>query len=441
MNDATSVTAPLETTPPSRPRPRPPRRWRVWPYAAGVLAAFGIALAVQRGLRRGEELRHFTAEVREGDIRDTVEATGTVNAVINVQVGSQVSGTIAQLGADFNSRVGKGDVIALIDSKLFGGALEQAVADLDNAEANVEGAAAGVEKAKAALVQTKADFERQETLAGKSLVPLSDLDLARANYESARASVNAAIANLRQARAMVNQKRAAVDVARTNLEYTVIRSPIDGVVVARNVDVGQTVAASLQAPTIFTIAQDLTKMLVYAKVDESDIGKIKKRQDVTFKVDAYPKEQWKGVVREIRMNPTSIQNVVTYDTVIEFDNPDQRLFPGMTAYVTIPVATAESVVEVPNAALRYKPPLAPDVVRGLYAKFGVAEKPAAGPRESAVVWKLLPDGTLQPMRLALGITDHTFTEVVSGALRPGDEVVTSSVLSKTLPPGAQGIRR
>ncbi len=440
MSDATTMT-PLETTPPSRPRPKTPRRRRIWPWAAGALAAFGIALAIHRGLRRGEELRHFTAEVREGDIRDTVEATGTVNAVINVQVGSQVSGTIAQLGADFNSRVGKGEVIALIDSKLFGGALEQAVADLDNAEANVEGAAAGVEKAKAALVQTKADFERQETLAGKSLVPLSDLDLARANYESARASVNAAIANLRQARAMVNQKRAAVDVARTNLDYTVIRSPIDGVVVARNVDVGQTVAASLQAPTIFTIAQDLTKMLVYAKVDESDIGKIKKRQDVTFKVDAYPKEQWKGVVREIRMNPTSIQNVVTYDTVIEFDNPDQRLFPGMTAYVTIPVATAESVVEVPNAALRYKPPLAPDVVRGLYAKFGVAEKPVAGPRESAVVWKLLPDGTLQPLRLALGITDHTFTEVVSGALRPGDEVVTSSVMSKTLPPGAQGIRR
>jgi HlyD family secretion protein len=412
----------------------------VWPYFIGVVV-LGVGAAVGlTGFKRGEELRHFTAEVQQGDIRDTVEATGTANAVINVQVGSQVSGTIAQLYADFNSHVSKGQVVALIDSKLFVGALEQATADLESAEANVAAADAGVKGADAMLVQAKADYERQDTLAKKSLVSQSDLDLAKAKYESARAALDGAVAALRQTKAVVNQKKAAVAVARTNFEYTVIRSPIDGVVVARSVDVGQTVAASLQAPTVFTIAEDLSKMLLYAKVDESDVGRIKKRQAVTFKVDAYPKEQFKGVVREIRMNPTTVQNVVTYDTVIEFENPDQKIFPGMTAYVTIPVATAENVVKVPNAGLRYKPLLAPEVVRGLLAKFGIDEKPPAH-GESGVVWKLTADGSLQPIKLALGITDHTFTEVTSGGVKSGDELVTSSVVSKTLLPGSQGIRR
>jgi HlyD family secretion protein len=439
MNEAT-MTTPRETTPPARARGKHPERRRLWPYLGGLLVLGLGAVLLFAGFRRGEELRHFTAEVQQGDIRDTVEATGTANAVINVQVGSQVSGTIAQLNADFNSHVHRGEVVALIDSKLFVGALEQANADLESAEANVQAADAGLASAHAHFIQTKADYERAAVLSEKKLVAPSDLDAAKANYDSARAAVDGAAASLRQAKAMAALKRAAVAVARTNLDYTVIRSPIDGVVVARSVDVGQTVAASLQAPTIFTIAEDLGKMLVYAKVDESDVGRIKKRQPVTFKVDAYPKEQFKGFVQEIRMNPTMIQNVVTYDTVIEFANPDQKIFPGMTAYVTIPVATAENVVKVPNAALRYKPVLPPEVVRGLYAKFGIDEKPAAH-GESGVVWKLTAGGALQPIRLALGITDHTFTEVTSGAVQRGDELVTSSVLSKTLPPGSQGIRR
>src|ERR1035437_2524935 len=181
------------------------------------------------------------------------------------------------------------------------------------------------------------------------------VDLAKANFDTARASVEGALANVAQAAAQDRQKEAAVSVARTNLDYTVIRSPIDGTVVARNVDVGQTVAASLQAPTIFTIAQDLKKMQVYTKVDESDVGRIKLRQSVTFKVDAFPKEVFTGALSQVRMNPTTVQNVVTYDAVIEFQNPDLKLFPGMTAYVTIPVATVEDVVKIPNAALRYKP--------------------------------------------------------------------------------------
>ena len=250
-------------------------------------------------------------------------------------------------------------------------------------------------------------------------------------------------------------------VARTNLNYTIIRSPIDGTVVARNVDVGQTVAASLQAPTIFTIAQDLSKMLVYAKVDESDVGRIRSGQGVTFKVDAFPKDVFQGTLTQIRMNPTSIQNVVTYDAIIAFDNPDLRLFPGMTAYVTIPVATVENVVKIPNAALRFKPPLPPETVRAIYAQHGIdASRQSDSPgnsgdspsspkntpqharEQTAVVWKLLGDGSVEPVAVGLGLTDHAYTEVtrlITGTLKTGDEVVTSSMSSKGVPPG--GVRR
>jgi HlyD family secretion protein len=440
------------------------RRRTIWLIAGGI-----AVLAALLGMRlsdRGGRLTHLTAKVQRGQIRDVVDATGTVNAVITVQVGSQVSGTIAKLNADFNSRVRKGDVVALIDPQLFEGALKQAAADLENARANVLVAEANVVKARATLDQTKADYERAQSMAKDGVGTQQALDLARAGYESAKASVDAAAASVTQARAQVSQKEAAMAVARTNLEYTVIRSPIDGIVVARSVDVGQTVAASLQAPTIFTIAQDLTKMLVYAKVDESDVGRIRMRQAVTFKVDAFPKDVFTGAVSQVRMNPTTVQNVVTYDAVVEFQNPDLKLFPGMTAYVTIPVATADDVVKLPNAALRYKPPMSPEVVRALYAKYGIdagaqldaAPAAVAGRAEArtpeevrrsaraedAVVWKRLADDTLEPVRISLGITDHTYTEVAGvlvGKLQPGEDVVTSSVSSKALPPGVQGIRR
>jgi len=441
-----------------------PRRRRRFLYVAGFALLAAIAAAFF--WNRGDQLSHLTAKVQQGEIRDAVDSTGTVNAVITVQVGSQVSGTIARLNADFNSRVSKGDVLALIDPQLFEGALRQAEADLENARANVVAARANLTKAAATLAQTKADHDRAAALVRLKIGTEQAMDLAQANYASAKASVDGAAANIVQAKAQVTQKDAAVAVARTNLLYTVIRSPIDGTVVARNVDVGQTVAASLQAPTLFTIAQDLTKMQVYAKVDESDVGRIKLRQGVTFKVDAFPKELFHGVVSQVRMNPTTVQNVVTYDAIVDFANPELKLFPGMTAYVTIPVATAENVLKIPNAALRYKPPMAPETVRALYARFGIGEgaradatPPAGGAgdpvpggvaarrpaaRESAVVWKLLADGTIEPVKIALGITDHTYTEVtgtIVGTLRTGDDVVTASVMSKNLPPGAQGIRR
>ena len=326
----------------------------------GVAVAMGVAIAFS--LSRDTRVQHFTAKVDRGEIDDVVEATGTINAVITVQVGSQVSGTIAKLNADFNSRVHKGDVVALIDPALFKGALQQAAADLENAKANLTAAKANLDKAKAALVQAKADYDRTVGLFKSGIVSQQQLDLAKANYDSAVAGVGGAVASVTQANAQVSQKKAAVDVAQTNLDYTVIRSPIDGTVVARNVDVGQTVAASLQAPTIFTIAQDLSKMWVYAKTDESDVGNIKVRKPVTFKVDAFPKDTFHGVVSQVRMNATTVQSVVTYDTIIEFANPEHKLFPGMTAYVTIPVATVENALKLPNTALRYKPPMSPEEV-------------------------------------------------------------------------------
>src|SRR6266853_6346980 len=432
-----------------------------WFILACVVVVAGLLVAF--GLNRNTPAQHFTAKVERGAINDVVEATGTINAVITVQVGSQVSGTIAKLNVDFNSQVHKGDIVALIDPALFKGALLQALADLENAKAIVIGAKASLEKAKASLVQTKADYDRAVELNKGGVLSQQQLDLAKANYDSANASVNGAVANITQAEAQVSQKDAAVTVAQTNLDYTVIRSPIDGTVVARNVDVGQTVAASLQAPTIFTIAQDLTKMLVYAKTDESDVGNIRVGKPVTFKVDAFPKETFHGVVSQVRMNATTVQNVVTYDTIVEFANPELKLFPGMTAYVTIPVATVQNVLKVPNTALRYKPPLAPEEILAIYKQYGIEgneRQPASGdpaapgrgpepggenqnapraPRaENAVVWKLHADNTMEPIKISLGITDHAYTQVaalIKGELKEGEALIIRSVMPKSQAPG------
>jgi len=438
-----------------------------WLILAGLTALVGLIGAL--GLNHGSAPQHFTAKVEKGEIHDVVEATGMINAVITVQVGSQVSGTISKLYVDFNSRVHKGDIVALIDPALFNGALLQATADLENAKANLVAARANVEKAKAGLVQTKADYDRTVELFKEGVMSQQQLDLAKANYESANATVGGAVANVTQAEAQVNQKAAAVAVAQTNLNYTVIRSPIDGTVVARNVDVGQTVAASLQAPTVFTIAQDLTKMLVYAKTDESDVGNIKVGKPVTFKVDAFPKETFHGVVSQVRMNATTVQNVVTYDTIVEFANPELKLFPGMTAYVTIPVATVQNVLKLPNTALRYKPPMSSEEILVLYKQYGiepgerktasdaaaaaepgalsggVGQNPPRAPRsDSVVVWRLHADNSMEPIKVSLGITDHSYTEVtgfLKGELKEGDELIIRSVVAKSPAPGAQGMRR
>src|SRR5437764_4677196 len=437
-----------------------------WLILGGVVVVAGVFAAF--GLNHNNAPQHFTAKVEKGEIHDVVEATGMINAVITVQVGSQVSGTISKLDVDFNSRVHKGDIVALIDPALFKGALLQATADLENAKANLVAARANLEKARAALVQTKADYDRTVGLTKDGVMSQQQLDMAKANYDSANAAVGGAQANVTQAEAQVSQKEAALAVAQTNLNYTVIRSPIDGTVVARNVDVGQTVAASLQAPTIFTIAQDLKKMQVYAKTDESDVGNIQVGKEVTFKVDAFPKEAFHGVVSQVRMNATTVQNVVTYDTIVDFANPDLKLFPGMTAYVTIPVATVQNVLKLPNTALRYKPPMEPEEVLALYRRYGMEggdrksasdaaaaaeapqtadggqNRPRASRSNTAIVWKLHADNSMEPVKVSLGITDHSYTEVTAvnkGELKEGEELIIRSVVAKSSVPGAPGVRR
>jgi HlyD family secretion protein len=331
------------------------------------------------------------------------------------------------------------------------------------------------------------------------------LEVAKANYESAAAQVSAAQAQVQQAQAQVTQRSAAVKVAETNLSHTTIHAPIDGTVVSRNVDVGQTVAASLQAPTLFTIAQDLTKMQVYAKTDESDVGQIKVGQRATFKVDAFPRETFSGTVTQVRMNPTTVQNVVTYDTVVDFANPELKLFPGMTAYIDIPVATANNALKIPNAALRYKPDLSAEQVQALYKQYGIdplggggrrreraaaaggaaapggeaagaggqqqeqRRRPVAQPEgqpgggeaeqaqeeraprdprpDIAILWKMRADKTLEPVKVRTGITDYTNTELaqlLQGELKEGDQLVTGSTAparQQTGLPGTTGPQR
>jgi HlyD family secretion protein len=420
-----------------------------WTIIGVLLAAIGLLTAFKYESKNTPQ--YFTEKVQKGDIQNVVQATGTINAVTTVQVGSQVSWTIQTLAADFNSHVKKNQVIAQIDPSLFQGALLQAKADLADAQANLIAAKANLDKAQAAAAQAKLDFNRYTTLAQEGVVPTQQLDTARATSQSADAAVGAAKAQVTQAAAQTQQKSAAVTVAQTNLDHSTIRSPIDGTVIARSVDVGQTVAASLQAPTLFTIAQDLTKMQVYVSTDESDVGTIQAGQEVNFKVDAFPKDTFKGKVSAVRLNATTVQNVVTYTTIVDFDNPDMKLFPGMTAYVTVPVATATDVVKVPNGALRFTPDLTAQQISDLYQKAGIASTSAArkggkGTQSSgqqattAVVWKLNADKSVEPVQIKLGITDHTTTEVaqvIKGSLNPQDQVITgSAAANKTTSPTA-----
>jgi len=409
--------------------------------AAGILAAFTLS--------RGSQAQFFTSKAELGSIHDTVQATGTINAVTSVQVGSQVSGNISKLSADFNSKVKQGQVIAQIEPSLFQGAVLQAQADLQNAIATEAASKAELAKAQATAAQATADYQRNLPLSQEGIISASAMDVAKANADSATAAVSSAQAQVKEATAQVALKKAALSVAQTNLDHTTIRSPIDGTVVARSVDVGQTVAASLQAPTLFTIAQDLTRMQVDVSTDESDVGSIKVGQLVTFQVDAFPKETFRGTVTQVRMNPTTVQNVVTYDTVVAFDNPDMKLFPGMTAYVSVPVADATNVIKVANAALRFKPDMTPSAMQALYEKYGIdlgtgsngrgqktgaAQQSRSAQTDLAVLWKVKADKSLAPVEVRTGITDHTYTavaQVVKGDLQPGDQLATGMVASNS----------
>lgn len=340
-------------------------------------------------------IKYKTEKVMKGDIVASVTATGTVNPVTTVLVGTQVSGTIKNIYVDFNSPVKKGQVVAQIDPATFEAQVEQSRANLSTAQANLQ-------RAEATLVDSKRTMERNRMLYSKNLIAKSDLDTAETNYETAKAQVDAA-------RAQVEQAKASLKVAETNLMYTRIVSPVDGIVISRNVDVGQTVAASFQTPTLFTIAQDLTKMQIDCNVSEADIGRVRKGQIVEFTVDAYPDTIFRGKVFQVRNAPITIQNVVTYDVVVKVDNPDLRLKPGMTANVSIIIEAKKDVLKIPNAALRFRPP-------ELEIKKTIKGKG---------VW-IIENGTPARKEIVIGVSDGSFTEVISG-LREGDEVVVETL--------------
>src|ERR1700682_164392 len=373
-----------------------------------MLVAPEIALILWAGyvsVGTRSSAQFFTAKVEKGDISQVVQATGTINPVTTVPVGSVVSGNVVKINVDFNSKVKKGDIIAQIDPVPFENTLSQAEADYQNSQANVKSLEAQIEKTRAnvlnrkansaksqaALDDAKTQLRRTTVLADQGVVSAQQKDTAQATNDGAVAAVHSAeaqetqseaqlkttIAQRDQAKAQVLMKQSAVASARLQLNYCRIRAPIDGTVISKNVDVGQSVAASLQAPNLFSIGQDLTHMLVYTNTDEADVGRIQVGAQASFRVDTFPRETFYGRVSQVRMNAGIIQNVVTYNTTIAFDNPNVRLFPGMTAYVSIPVAWANDVVKVPNGALRFKPDLTETARQNLYAKYGIRESSRA----------------------------------------------------------------
>ncbi len=500
-----------------------------------VILLAGVYFFYPTILQKNTNQKFRTVKVDRGEISSIITATGTINPVTTVLVGSQVSGTIKALHADFNSRVKEDQVIAQIDPAIFDAQVEQgranlqnAQANLLNAQANLKNAQANLSKAEISVVDAKRTLERNKELIEKKVIAQATLDTAQTNYDTAIAQREVAKAQLESARsqvesnkAQVEQARAGLKVADTNLRYTTIRSPVNGVVISRNVDVGQTVAASLQAPTLFTIAKDLTQMQVDTNVSEADIGRIAKGQDATFTVDAYPDKTFRGKVFEIRNAPITIQNVVTYDVVIQVDNTDLKLKPGMTANVSVMIEHREGVLKIPNAALRFRPESAKaespvekkkepspqekgraglerlkselnlttdqqskmDMIiqssraeiqeirekskpeeagiriralirqkiwgilteeqRKKLSGMGQAQQKEQG--RPARVWTLSQENKAIPVQIVVGVTDGTFSEVMSGDLRDGSEVIVEEMLNKkarqsTPTPSTKGLR-
>ena len=381
---------------------------------------------------RKPPVRYRTAPVERGQVISVVSATGTINPVVSVQVGTQVSGMIKSLHADFNSRVKVGDIVAVIDPEPFKARREQASSNLDMARASVV-------RARADLAQRKRELSRVEVLLPEQFVSQNDADVAITNYQSAEAQ-------LRVAEAQVKQAEAAVNAADLELKYTVIRSPVEGIVVARNIEVGQTVASSFATPNLFLIALDLTKMQVDTNVSESDIGGMSEGKEAVFTVDAYPGMSFAGMVKQVRLAPISVQNVVTYNVVVSVDNADLRLKPGMTANVSIVVAQKDQVIKVPNAALRFVPPKgegSPRDVGGRSSKGDTAHPVTLDGRTmvTRTVWKQTEERELVAVPVQTGISDGSSTEVMSGSLAEGDLIVIGIERSgderrgNELPPG------
>jgi HlyD family secretion protein len=391
-----------------------------------------LALVCCQG-RGGKDTQYKTEKAGRGTVTTTVTATGTLSAVTTVQVGSQVSGVIAQLYADFNSMVRKGQLLAELDPTPFEAQVEQRRADLTRAQVQTDDA--------------RIKYDRQRRLLEAGLTAQADVDAAEAQFKAARAQTA--------------QAQAALSQVLTNLHYTKINSPIDGIVVDRQYNVGQTVAASFQAPTLFEIAQDLTKMQVQADVDQSDIGRVKVGQVARFNVDAYPDDEFRGRIAQIRYNAQVNQNVVTYPVIIELENPEGRLRPKMTANVNIDTATVPDVLRIANAALRFKPPTEEGAAKsaatttggdpvqrmgraqggglpGAAGSLPMGVRHGRGEPKPSTVYVLDESKKLKPVSIRTGITDGRYTQVLSGDLKEGDEVVVGLATAKVEGPPPMG---
>ncbi len=389
--------------------------------ALPLLLAAGVALFIYA--RRAPEISYRTVPVRRGTIVAGVAATGNLSAVTTVQVGTQVSGTIHRLYVDYNSPVRRGQPIAEIDPSLFRAAVAQARGNNLVARANLE-------KARATMVDAERTMKRNRKLLQEGVISQGDYDAAETAYQTAGATVEAA-------RGTVAQTEGALMQARTNLNYSIIRSPVDGIVISRAVDVGQTVAASFQTPTLFTIAQDLTKMQIEVSVDEADISRISTGQSATFSVDSYPEHSFRGTVTQIRNAPVITQNVVTYVVLVTVNNNDLKLKPGMTANVTIQVARRDGVLRLPLAALRFRPRPAADEARSSRPGApSASRRPATTPGSQQVY--LLAKGKPVAINVSTGIADNSSIELTGGTLKEGERVIIEQIggnRKKTATPG------
>lgn len=385
------------------------RRWLVVALAVAVAVLVTVYLRQRDEQQKDERYRSEAAD--RGDITMTVSATGTVSPVTTVQVGSQVSGIIARLHADFNSHVRQGELLAELDPTPFQQQVDQRRAEVTKAR---------VEAANAELTYT-----RQRRLFEAGVVSRAEVDSARAAHDASRAQLALSQATLKQ--------------AETNLGYTRIYSPVEGEVVARQYDVGQTVAASFQAPTLFIIAEDLTRMQVEADVDQSDIGQVAVGETARFTVDAYPEQEFRGRVSQVRLNATVNQNVITYPVIVEVANPEGKLRPSMTANVTLEVATVRDALRVPNAALRFRPESTEKAAAGQTA-VQRASPGAAGAKRGQTIYVLGERNALRPAAIRTGITDGHYTQVVSGELRAGDRLVTGLATAKVNQSGTSNSR-
>jgi len=465
-------TSSVETGPPTHAKtPASHQRKRRFSWKTAAASAFAVALAAGAYWysNRSQTPQYQTAAVDRGDIESAITATGNCNAVVTVQVGSQVSGNIVALYADFNTKVKQGQLVARIDPAPFQAAVDQAKAmlqnaqasvitaratvkksdsDVANAQANVVSQKANVVKAQSAVADAKIKNERRIQLVKQGIIAQEDADTAQATYDQAVASLEAANAELNaaqsavesaqaqsavaqaqleSAQAQVNQDTATLKQAQLNLDHTEIRAPVDGTVVSRNMDVGQTVAASFQAPTIFLIAQDLTKMQVDTNVDEADVGPVRVGQQANFRVDAYPGLVFPGAVSQIRQAPINVQNVITYDVVVQVANPDLKLFPGMTANVRIVTGRSAQALRIPVAALRFRPTSDAKSAAKSGAKSGSSSgqsRRASGTEQSVYI---LDQGQLKRVHVQLGLSDGNFMEVLNG-LSDGQRVVTGSAV-------------